>query len=85
MAVPFATDGNDFRAGRAELLFGEIFGAPWGVTVPGYLFYDYDVAPDGERFVVFPRAAADESPASRVHIVTGWFDELRNLTESAGN
>jgi Tol biopolymer transport system component len=85
MAVSVEVDGGEFQAGRSERLFGEIFGNPLGVTVPGYLFYDYDIAPDGQRFVVFPRVDSDDTPASRVHIVTGWFEELRSLTESAGD
>ena len=81
MAVEVQTDGEEFRAGRPQRLFGEIFGGPMGVSVPGYIFFDYDVSRDGQRFVVFPRAGTDESPGARVHIVTGWFEELRNLTE----
>jgi serine/threonine-protein kinase len=85
MAVTVQSDGQELVAGRAERLFGEMFGNPFGVTVPGYVFYDYDVAPDGQRFVVFPRAAVSDSPEARAHIVTGWFEELRSLTESAGD
>ena len=85
MAVSVETDGPDLKAGRAERLFGEMFGNPFGVTVPGYVFYDYDIAADGQRFVVFPRAAISDRPAARAHIVTGWFEELGALTESAGN
>ena len=61
-------------------LFGEIFGGPQGVQVPGYIFYDYDVSADGERFVVFPRRTDEESGSSTVHVVSGWFEELRRLT-----
>jgi serine/threonine protein kinase/Tol biopolymer transport system component len=85
MAVSVETDDGDFRAGRAQRLFGEIFGNPRGVTVPGYMFYDYDIAPDGSRFVVFPRAQSDEGGSAVVTIVTGWFDELRSLTTAVGN
>ena len=81
MGVEVQTGGEEFRAGRPQRLFGEIFGGPMGVSVPGYIFFDYDVSRDGQRFVVFPRAGTDESPGARVHIVTGWFEELRNLTE----
>ena len=79
-AVGFEAGGDEFRAGRPQLLFGEIFGGPQGVQVPGYLFYDYDVSADGERFVVFPRQTDEESGSSTVHVITGWFEELRRLT-----
>ena len=85
MAVPVETGDQEFRAGRGQRLFGEIFGGPRGVSVPGYLFYDYDIAPDGSRFVVFPRQQADEGGSSEVTIVTGWFEELRGLTAAVGN
>ncbi len=83
-AVPVEARGDEFRAGRPELLFGEVFGGPAGVQVPGYLFYDYDVSADGEQFVVFPRRTEEEGGSSSVHVVSGWFEELRRLTAEGG-
>ena len=48
--------------------------------MPGYLFFDYDVSADGERFVVFPRRTEQEAGSANVAVVTGWFDELQRLT-----
>jgi dipeptidyl aminopeptidase/acylaminoacyl peptidase len=80
-AVEVEAAGDEFRAGRPEFLFGEIFGGPAGVQVPGYLFFDYDVSADGQRFVVFPRRSEQESGSATVHVVSGWFEELRRLTD----
>jgi len=83
-AIDVEAVGDEFRTGRPEFLFGEIFGGPAGVRLPGYLFYDYDVSADGERFVVFPRRTEQGSSSSAVHVVSGWFEELRRLTASGG-
>ena len=83
-AVEVEAAGDEFRAGRPEFLFGEIFGGPQGVQVPGYLFFDYDVSADGERFVVFPRRTEQDSGSATVHVVRGWFEELRRLTAGGG-
>jgi serine/threonine-protein kinase len=74
-AVEVDAVGDEFRAGRPEFLFGEIFGGPAGVRLPGYLFFDYDVSADGQRFVVFPRRTEQESGSATVHVVSGWFEE----------
>jgi len=83
-AIDVAVEGDEFRAGRPEFLFGEIFGGPAGVRLPGYLFFDYDVSTDGEKFVVFPRRTEQQSGSSTFHVVSGWFEELRRLTASGG-
>ena len=83
-AIEVSAEGEEFRAGRPEFLFGEIFGGPSGVRLPGYLFYDYDVSADGERFVVFPRRTEQDSGSATVHVVSGWFEELKRLTAGGG-
>ena len=83
-AIDVAVEGDEFRAGRPEFLFGEIFGGPAGVRLPGYLFFDYDVSADGQKFVVFPRRTEQDSGSSTFHVVSGWFEELRRLTASGG-
>ena len=43
-------------------------------------FRDYDITPDGERFVmVFPTGQTDSggSAAQRINIVLNWFEELK--------
>jgi hypothetical protein len=54
------------------------------VRLPGYVFYDYDVSADGQRFVVFPRRTEQDAGSATVHVVSGWFEELRRLTASGG-
>jgi serine/threonine-protein kinase len=83
-AIDVTAEGEEFRVGRPEFLFGEIFGGPAGVQVPGYLFYDYDVSADGERFVVFPRRREEDTGSSTVHVVSGWFEEVKRLTSVGG-
>jgi serine/threonine-protein kinase len=78
--VEFEVEGDEFRAGRPQFLFGEVFGGPSGVQLPGFIFFDYDVSADGERFVVFPRRSEQEAGSANVHVVSGWFEELRRLT-----
>ena len=70
------------KAGKARPLFsGPFLGGIGGVTVPGLSFPDYDVSADGQRFVMFSGEANDLG-SSTVNIVTGWFTELRRLTNS---
>ena len=45
-------------------------------------FRSYDIAPDGERFVmVFPAAESDsdEDPHAEIIIVQNWFEEIKRL------
>ena len=50
------------------MLFDRRYAFGAGITIP-----NYDVSPDGERFVM----VKDESNASRLNVVLNWFDELR--------
>ena len=76
MVADVETAGQTFRVGKARELFDGAFrGGMFGITVFGYIFRDFDVAPDGQRFVMFPD---DEDRASKNHVtmVFNWFDEL---------
>ena len=73
IAVPVATDPV-FAAGTPEVLFeGSYF------QVPGAR--SYDVAPDGERFVMvrMGSSATDTDAPAELILVQNWFDELRRL------
>jgi hypothetical protein len=62
LAVDVET-GAAFRAGAARLLFEKVSS-------------DYDVAPDGRRFLMLkPAAAAGDS--GELHVIVNWFDDLR--------
>ena len=49
------------------------------MRVAGELYDDYDVAPDGQRFVMFPRSEDDEARNDHVTLVFNWFEELERL------
>jgi serine/threonine-protein kinase len=77
MVASVETDGDSFRVGKAGQLFeGDFRGGMTGISVFGYIFRDFDVAPDGRHFVMFPD---DEDRVSKTHVtvVFNWFDELR--------
>jgi hypothetical protein len=38
---------------------------------------DYDVAPDGRRFLMLKAATAPEGASGELHVVVNWFEELR--------
>jgi len=64
--------------GTPELLFAGAYASSAGSTDPP----DYDVTPDGERFLLLKWPAASRRP--RVVVSTRWFDELRALVDGAG-
>ncbi len=55
----------DFEAGPSRVLFER----------PNLL--DYDVTPDGNRFLVIERNV--ESMPTEIHVVVNWFEELNRL------
>ncbi len=55
--------GETFSAGTSRVLFAEDFN-------------DYDVAPDGQRFLMLKPVGGSAS-SSELHIVLNWFDDLR--------
>jgi Tol biopolymer transport system component len=67
LAVPIETQPA-LRAGKPALLFEGRFGGSEILNGPYY-----DVAPDGERFVMVQN---DESGPNQIHVVLNWFTEL---------
>ena len=58
----------EFRAGPPRFLFE--------TSYPQDLNRDYDVAPDGERFLVIAQDfSADDD--EQIHVVVNWLDELK--------
>lgn len=55
--------GAAFRAGAARLLFEKVSS-------------DYDVAPDGKRFLMLKPSAAT-ADSTELHVILNWFDDLR--------
>lgn len=62
MAVDVDT-GSTFRAGRPRMLFEKVSS-------------DYDVAPDGRRFLMLKPAVTVAEP-TELHVILNWFDDLR--------
>jgi serine/threonine-protein kinase len=62
MAVDVET-GAAFRAGAARLLFEKVSS-------------DYDVAPDGKRFLML-KASTTAADSTELHVILNWFDDLR--------
>ena len=62
--------------GKAESLFeGSFRGGISGIAVGGFQFKDFDVAPDGQSFVMFPDEQ-DREGNTHVTLIFNWFDEL---------
>ena len=78
MVVAVEADADVFSFGPAEELFtGAFQGGASYVQVAGEPYLDYDVAPDGQRFVMFPRSEDDEARNDHVTLVFNWFEELK--------
>ena len=75
------TDGATFRAERPQpAIRGRFEGGMNGVGAGGFTFADYDVSPDGRRFVLFEeRQAGSEEGHRHVTLLTRWFDRLEAL------
>lgn len=68
MAVPVSLQPT-FSAGKTELLFEGHYHLT-NASLP-----QYDVSPDGQRFLMIKDAGADQS-ATQINIVQNWFQEL---------
>jgi len=59
---------------------------PQGVNLGSYRFADYDVFPDGQSFVMFPADEEGSGPGGHIHLLTGWFDDVRrSFVSSTGS
>ncbi len=73
MAVDIAAQPS-FTAGKPRMLFEGHYVPPPGTTP------NYDVSPDGQRFLMIkPSEAGDAAPA-QINVVLNWFEELKRLT-----
>jgi serine/threonine-protein kinase len=70
--------GESLRTGTPEKVFtGQFVGGVEGMRANPYVFGDFAVAPDGLRFVMFPKAADNESAtAGMLTLVSNWFEDL---------
>jgi Tol biopolymer transport system component len=78
MAAPVEATHDSLRVGKPYRVFeGAFRGGMAGLPLAGNSFSDFDVTPDGKRFVMFPASAAGrrgEHP--HVTLYTQWFEEL---------
>jgi len=72
MVVSVSTE-PEFAAGTPQVLFQGPYGNVSGLS--------YDVAPDGQRLLVL-QPEYDDSQIRELHVVTNWFEELKQLVQS---
>jgi len=74
MAVSFLTE-PELRVGKPQLLFEGRYlgGAPWG--------RNYDIAPDGERFIMITDEEQKQKP-TQIKVILNWSKELKRLVPS---
>jgi serine/threonine-protein kinase len=70
MAADIATQPN-FTVGKPRMLFDGQY-VPAGGTSP-----NYDVSPDGERFLMVKPAEQTEAAPTQINVVLNWFEELK--------
>jgi Tol biopolymer transport system component len=70
MAVDIATNPG-FTAGKPRMLFEGPY-APTPATFP-----NYDVSPDGQRFLMLKPVEQTEAAPTRINVVLNWFEELK--------
>jgi eukaryotic-like serine/threonine-protein kinase len=70
MAVDIATQPT-FAAGKPRMLFEGPY-VPTGTTSP-----NYDVSPDGKRFLMLKPTEQAEAAPTQINVVLNWFEELK--------
>ncbi len=74
MVVPVRTDPT-FEAETPTVLFEGSYSYGRLDLAP-----QYDVSPDGQRFVMVKEASdAGDTPQTPIHVVQNWFEELKRL------
>ena len=76
MAVDIATQPS-FTAGKPHMLFEGHYVPPPG-TAP-----NYDVSPDGQRFLMIKPSEAGDAAPSQINVVLNWFEELKRRAPTA--
>jgi Tol biopolymer transport system component len=74
MDVDISTEG-EFLAGKPrQLLEGS-----YVLAAGGYVRANYDVSPDGQRFLMLKRVDQKSAPLTQINVVLNWSDELKRL------
>jgi len=70
VAVPVSTEGG-FKLGRAQSLFKDVY-------VPRPTSRNYDIHPDGKRFLMIKEVEGQEQgPITELIVVENWFEKLK--------
>jgi Tol biopolymer transport system component len=78
MAVEIATKPS-FSAGKPRMLFeGDYLPTP-------LQFPNYDVSPDGQRFLMLKPVDTGESAPTQINVVLNWFEELKRRVPTGKN
>lgn len=72
MAVSYETGEDGFRPGKPRALF-EV-----AVKAESLTFNQYDISPDGERFL-FLKDSGEDPPPTELRVETSWTEELKRL------
>lgn len=82
MVASMDGSGESLHARPPEALFsGAFLGGVDGLQVGSLVFADYDVAADGSKFVMFPKAIAEDGAAAGMLVmVSNWFEDLARAT-----
>jgi serine/threonine protein kinase/Tol biopolymer transport system component len=75
MAVDITTQPG-FAAGKPRMLFEGQY-QPTLITFP-----NYDVSPDGQRFLMLKPSEAREAAPTQINVVLNWFEELKRRVPS---
>jgi eukaryotic-like serine/threonine-protein kinase len=70
MAVEIATQPS-FSAGKPRMLFEGRYVLGQAITT------NYDVSPDGQRFLMVKPAEQEQAPPTQINVVLNWFEELK--------
>ena len=77
MVVDVSTEPT-FTRSQPRLLFE-------GSFLATLLLRNYDVSPDGQRFVMATREEHEPEPVTQINIVLNWFEELKRLAPQTTN
>lgn len=78
MMVARIEPGETFRASRPEVLFeGSYEYSEWG--------RNYDVSPDGKRFLMTKFMTEQQTAAPTINLVISWLEELRRRVPTGKN
>jgi len=73
MAVDITTQPS-FSASKPKMLFEKRYVSPGGGTFP-----NYDVSPDGQRFLMLKPVQQEQAESTQINIVLNWTEELKRL------